>query len=166
MSGFSDANYGYVEGVVFENNNIAGVSSGPPQPTVFTMAESTLITYIMDYHYFNGGTLPGTIALRHSDGTVFGPWQSGGRVGQSGVSNAYWEVRPMEVLPAGEYTVVDSSPATWSHGSCSLTIRGRGSGSARSSSRIPRSGCIAGPSNNRRLRPTSDRRTDSPALRR
>ena len=89
------------EGVVFELGNIFGVLSGPQQATVFTMAEETLITYISDYHYFNGGVLPGTIALRHSDGTVFGPWQCEGRVGQGGVSNAYWEAWPMEVLPAG-----------------------------------------------------------------
>ncbi|MDG2122433.1 MAG: exo-alpha-sialidase [Verrucomicrobiales bacterium] len=102
------------EGVVFELGNIFGVLSGPQQATVFTMAEETLITYISDYHYFSGGVLPGTIALRHSDGTVFGPWQCEGRVGQGGVSSAYWEAWPMEVLPAGGYTVVDSSPATWS----------------------------------------------------
>ncbi|MCB1095107.1 MAG: putative Ig domain-containing protein [Verrucomicrobiae bacterium] len=99
---------------VFDNNNIAGVQSAPPQPTTFTLDFPTLITYVMDYHYFNNGTPPGTIALRHSDGTVYGPWQSEGRIGQGGVSNAYWEVWPMVSLPAGSYTVIDSSPATWS----------------------------------------------------
>lgn len=117
------------EAMVFDNNNIAGVSSGPPEATTFSLSESTLITYVMDYHYFNGGTQPGTIALQHSDGTVYGPWQSEGRVGQGGVFNAYWEVWPMEVLPAGDYVVLDSSPATWSWNSQSgrsgiSTIRG------------------------------------------
>jgi len=102
---------------VFNNNNIWGVSSGPPEPTTIELATETTITYLMDYHYFNGGTPPGTIALRHSDGTVFGPWQAEGRIGQGGVANAYWEVWPMVTLPAGTYTVVDSSPSTWSYNS-------------------------------------------------
>jgi len=99
---------------VFSNSNIAGVSSGPSAPTTFELAAATTITYVMDYHYFNGGTPPGTIALRHNDGTVFGPWQAQGRIGQGGVADAYWEVWPMVTLPAGTYTVVDSSPSTWS----------------------------------------------------
>jgi hypothetical protein len=107
------------EETVFDNNNIGGVSSGPSNPTTFTLADPTRITYVMDYHYFNGGVLPGTIALQHSDGTTYGPWPAEGRVGQGGVLNAYWKVWPMEVLKAGTYTIVDSHPATWSHNSTS-----------------------------------------------
>jgi hypothetical protein len=105
------------ETTVFSNTNIGGVSSGPSNPTTFTLAESTRITYVMDYHYFNHGTPPGTIALRHSDGTTYGPWQAEGGVGQGGVQNAYWEVWPMVVLKPGTYTIVDSDPSTWSHNS-------------------------------------------------
>ena len=107
------------EVTVFDNNNIGGVSSGPSNPTIFTLADPTRITYVMDYHYFNGGISPGTIALRHSDGTTYGPWPAEGRVGQGGVQNAYWEVWPMEVLKPGTYTVIDSDTATWSHNSTS-----------------------------------------------
>lgn len=105
------------DGLVFDNGNIGGVLSGPSQPTTFTLAGPTRITYVSDYHYFNGGVLPGTIALRHEDGTIYGPWQASGRIGQGGVLNAYWEVWPVVVLKAGAYTVVDSHPATWSHNS-------------------------------------------------
>ena len=59
----------------------------------------------------------GTIALRHSDGTVYGPWQTEGALGQGGVKNAYWFVRPNADIKAGTYTVVDSDPSTWSHNS-------------------------------------------------
>ena len=103
--------------VVFEIDNIGGVRSGPIVPSVFTLAEPTFITFISDYHYFNGGVLPGTISLRHEDGTIYGPWQASGRIGQGGVLNAYWDAWPAEVLKSGTYTVVDSHPATWSYNS-------------------------------------------------
>ena len=100
--------------LLYDNFNIFAVSSGPPNPTVVTLAAPVRITSIANYHYFNGGVLPGTIALRHENGTVYGPWQAAGLVGQGGVFNAYWVVWPMAELPAGTYTVVDSSPETWS----------------------------------------------------
>ena len=100
---------------IFYNGNIGGVQNGPTNPTVFTIDNERLITYINNYHYFNGGTLPGTISLRHSDGTVYGPWQTWGSVGQGGVSNAYWVFYPLVKIKPGTYTVVDSDPLTWSH---------------------------------------------------
>jgi hypothetical protein len=71
----------------------------------------------MNYHYFNGGALPGTISLKHSDGTIYGPWQTWGLVGQGGVTNAYWAFYPLVKIKAGTYTVIDSDPSTWSHNS-------------------------------------------------
>jgi len=52
--------------------------------------------------------------LRHSDGTIYGPWQTSGRAGQGNVDNAYWEVKPNIEIKPGKYTVLDSNPATWS----------------------------------------------------
>lgn len=117
------------ETTLLQVDNIAGVSSGPPNPTTFTLAQPALITYLSDYHYFNGGVLPGTIGFRHSDGTLYGPWQTSGRIGQGGVLNAYWDAWPMVTIPAGSYTVEDSSPSTWSWNSQSggrgfCTVRG------------------------------------------
>lgn len=94
--------------------NIAGVESRPTAPTVFSISQPHVITYIMDYHYFNNGARPGTIALRHSDGTRYGPWRATGRTGQGGVLNAVWEVTPNVEIKAGTYTVVDSDSGTWS----------------------------------------------------
>jgi hypothetical protein len=103
--------------VIYFNGNIAGVQNGPTRETTFTINASHRVTFIYTYHYFNNGKLPGTIALRHSDGTVHGPWQAEGALGQGGVKNAYWFVRPNVEIKAGSYTVVDSDKATWSHNS-------------------------------------------------
>jgi len=103
--------------VIYANGNIAGVQNGPTRETTFTINASHRVTFIYTYHYFNNGKLPGTIALRHSDGTVYGPWQAEGALGQGGVKNAYWFVRPNVEIKAGTYTVVDSDKATWSHNS-------------------------------------------------
>ena len=105
--------------VIFNNWNIGGVSNGPTNPTVFTIATARTITYVDTYHYFNGGVLPGTISLRHSDGTVYGPWQTIGLEGQGGVANAVWVCYPNVTIKAGAYTVVDSNTATWSHNASS-----------------------------------------------
>nr|HPN59875.1 carboxypeptidase-like regulatory domain-containing protein [Chitinophagaceae bacterium] len=99
---------------IFDNGNIGGVSGGPSQPTRFTLSKTTYITRIENYHYFNGGKKPGTIALLHSNGQQYGPWQSYGLIGQGGVQNAYWVAQPKMQLPAGTYTVIDSDPSTWS----------------------------------------------------
>ena len=40
--------------VVFDNGNIFAVSSRPSKPTTFTVADPFVITYIQNYHYFNG----------------------------------------------------------------------------------------------------------------
>jgi hypothetical protein len=102
---------------IFYNGNIAGVQSGPSNPTVFTVDGERLITTVTNYHYFNDGAFPGTISLQHSDGTIYGPWQTSGSVGQGGVTNAYWNCYPLVEIKAGTYTVIDSDPSTWSHNS-------------------------------------------------
>lgn len=100
---------------IFYNGNVSGVSNGPTNPTTFTINNERLITSIMNYHYFNLDALPGTISLKHSDGTVYGPWQTWGVVGQGGVVNAYWAFYPLVKIKPGTYTVIDSDISTWSH---------------------------------------------------
>lgn len=102
---------------ILKTGNIGVVQNNPTAATTFTLSQPRHIDYVENYHYFNSGVLPGTIALRHSDGTVYGPWQAIGRVGQGNVPNAYWICYPDLTLKAGEYTVIDSDPATWSHNS-------------------------------------------------
>lgn len=99
---------------LFEVSSIAGVSSGPQKPAIFTIETAAYITSIVTYHYLNEGSPPGTIALQSDDGTLYGPWQAAGSEGQGGVVDAYWTVTPNVVVPAGTYTIVDSNPATWS----------------------------------------------------
>ncbi len=99
---------------IFENGNIYGVNSGPRRSTQFTLTVPTYISRIENYHYFNNGTWPGTIALVDDRGRQYGPWQATGTPGQGGVQNANWVVRPAITLPAGTYTVIDSDPSTWS----------------------------------------------------
>jgi hypothetical protein len=87
------------------------------------------VTFISTYHYVNNGKAPGAIALRHSDGTVFGPWQASGALGPGGVRSAFWFVRPNVAIKPGTYAVLVSDRATWSQNAGSsgagfLAIRG------------------------------------------
>jgi len=101
--------------VLFDNGNIAGVDNGPSQPTTFSLNTAHVITLIQNYHWNSArGATPGTIGLRDANGRIYGPWQSVGSPGQGGVPNAYWTVRPDITLPAGNYSVIDSHPASWS----------------------------------------------------
>jgi hypothetical protein len=88
--------------------------NGATEPTTFSIDESWLVTYLLTYHWNEAsGATPGTIGLRASDGTTYGPWQATGEPGQGGVPNANWVVRPNVVIPPGTYTVLDSDPSTW-----------------------------------------------------
>jgi hypothetical protein len=99
---------------VLNNGNIYRVFNRPTSPTMFSIDSQALITYIFTYHWNDArGRTPGTIALRHSDGTTYGPWQTIGKPGQGNVPNAYWECEPMIDIKAGTYTVIDSDPSTW-----------------------------------------------------
>jgi hypothetical protein len=101
---------------IFAQSACAGVSNGPPNPTVFTIDEPRTITKMGTYHYGSGES-PGTIGLKDQSGKTYGPWQAEGEPGQGGVPNAYWIVylSPSVDLPAGTYTIIDSSPSTWSY---------------------------------------------------
>jgi hypothetical protein len=103
---------------IFAQSACAGVSNDPPNPTVFTIDEQRTITKIGTYHWNDAsGESPGTIGLRDEQGKTYGPWQADGEPGQGGVPNAYWIVQlsPSVDLPAGTYTIIDSSPSTWSY---------------------------------------------------
>jgi len=103
---------------IFAQSACAGVSNDPPNPTVFTIDEPRTITKIGTYHWNDAsGESPGTIELRDEQGNTYGPWQAEGESGQGGVPNAYWVVSlsPALDLPAGTYTIIDSSPSTWSY---------------------------------------------------
>lgn len=107
--------------LLFTNWNIAAVdsdpSSEPTSPTKFTLDSTYTITYFDTYHYFNNGVIPGKVSFKHSDGTVYGPFQTTGGVGQGNVVNAIWLCYPYVEFKPGEYTVIDSDPKTWSFNS-------------------------------------------------
>lgn len=101
------------ESIIYTNGNIAGVQNGPTQSTRLQLAAPTRITYLMSYHWNNGrGQPPGTVFLRHQDGSMYGG-EASSAPGQGGVPNAYWIVRPNVVLRPGNYTVIDSHPDSW-----------------------------------------------------
>jgi len=100
---------------VLDTMNVAGVYNRPTAPTTFSVNRPHLVTFISTYHWNNArGAAGGTIALQGSDGKTYGPWKVSTRPGQGGAPNAYWEVSPNIVIPAGTYTIIDSDPATWS----------------------------------------------------
>lgn len=104
------------EVTVFENGNIYGVYNQPTAETTFMLEAPVMLTYIETYHWnYAQGQPGGTIALKDDKGSIYGPWAVQTRPGQGGVPNAYWYAEPQVVLPAGDYTVVDSDPSTWAH---------------------------------------------------
>jgi hypothetical protein len=107
-----------VEVLIFERNTLGAVENNPPNPTKFTLDRSYSITEIRTYHWNYGqGQTPGIIGIQDSNGKVWGMWPASGQPGMGGVPGAYWSVRLNLELPPGEYTILDSDPATWSHNS-------------------------------------------------
>jgi hypothetical protein len=102
------------EPAVAENGVGGAVTPGVRRPTELTLREPTFATLFVTYHY-GARRPPGHIGLKHESGIWYGPWPAAGGVGQGGMPNAYWYVRPNIVLPAGRYAVFDSDPDTWTH---------------------------------------------------
>jgi hypothetical protein len=100
------------ETVLFDNWNEQSVESNPEIPTEFTIAKDHCITTIANYHW--KGMARGSIALRHQNGTVYGPWQVTTSSGHGGRPNVNWECKPNIRIPAGTYRVIDSDVASWS----------------------------------------------------
>ena len=71
---------------------------------------------IINYHFNDGqGDDPGVIGLVARNGQLHGPWQALSNNPDNRDPRTYWTVEPNVVLPAGMYTVTDSSTATWAH---------------------------------------------------
>jgi hypothetical protein len=101
---------------LFNNWNIGGVSSNPPVFPQFTVTSPIKITYVDTYHWNGGkGKKPGTIALKHSDGTIYGPWDAYPPSHHKPDQYIYWVVEPSVTIKAGTYTIIDSDPSTWSY---------------------------------------------------
>lgn len=93
------------------NSLSQGVGGKSPS---FTVQKSLMLTKIINTHFnLRKGAPPGQISLRDATGKTYGPWQAKGSAA-SNVNNAIWTVTPNVTIPAGQYTVIDSSPGTWS----------------------------------------------------
>lgn len=102
--------------VLYTVSNDGGVTPGATAQSQFKVTGSPTVLSLKTYHYVapNGVAAPGMIGLIGPDGKTYGPWQTTGSVGMHGVANAFWTVTLDLVLPAGQYIVTDSDPATWS----------------------------------------------------
>lgn len=108
---------------LFNNWNIGGVSSGPSSYPSFTISSPAQITYIDTYHWNGGkGAKPGTIALKNSDGTIYGPWDAYPSPWHKSTDYTYWTVEPNVKIKAGTYQIIDSDPKTWSYNSQSKSL--------------------------------------------
>ena len=102
--------------LIFERNTLGGVENDPVSSTSFTIDREWMVTEIKTYHWNYGqGKAPGMIGLQDESGEVLGMWPASGEPGSGGVPDAYWAARPNLTLQPGEYTILDSDPATWSH---------------------------------------------------
>jgi len=99
--------------MIFDNFNQDSVQSGPDEDTTFIVAETRHITEVHTYHHAVGNNPLGTIALRHSDGTIYGHWPVLA-LDTALKLKTLWVCYPGVDIKQGTYTVVDSSPATWS----------------------------------------------------
>ncbi len=116
---------------LYNNTNTGGVNNRPKGKTAFALNRAAQITELVTYHWNNGrGAKPGTIGLRASNGRIFGPFQARGTSGQNNAPNVNWLASVNMTLPAGNYVVLDSDPATWSQNAQSayrgfVIVRGR-----------------------------------------
>ena len=109
-TGCGQANQGWL----FNSYNNCGTLNGA-KPAVVALTKPAMITQIADYHFNNGVAVkPGTIGLQAPNGYVFGPFRA---TQQTGTWD--WIANANITVPPGSYTVVDSSPSTWSQNSFS-----------------------------------------------
>ena len=103
-----------METVLFKLESVQGVRNKPSEKTVFTLASPTRITKLWTYHWNSGKGKPGgTLGLKSSEGTTFGPWPVG-TIATPGGAPVYWVAKPDVVVPSGTYEVLDSDPSSWS----------------------------------------------------
>ncbi|WP_319580828.1 hypothetical protein [uncultured Methanospirillum sp.] len=109
-------------GSTWTNENTDAVMNNPTSPTLITFDSDVQILSISTYHWNNGQgvSAPGTIGVKDSDGTMYGPWQATGEKGTDGVPNTRWTAIPetsgneKPIFKKGSYTVIDSDQSTWS----------------------------------------------------
>jgi hypothetical protein len=111
----SSAPAGSDEAVILDSWNLVAVDNNPNCSPTLTLSKPHMITYIDTYHwnYGQGTESGGSISLQDGNGETFGPWQVEAQ-SASGAANAWWIAHPNEIVPAGNYIIIDSQPETWS----------------------------------------------------
>jgi|WetSurMetagenome_2_1015567.scaffolds.fasta_scaffold00367_8 hypothetical protein len=111
----SSAHAGSAGAVILDSWSTEAVDNNPNCSPTLTLSKPHMITYIDTYHwnYGQGTEAGGSISLQDSNGKTFGPWQVEAQ-SASGAANAWWIARPNEIVPAGNYIIIDSQPETWS----------------------------------------------------
>jgi len=98
---------GDIERFMFVGNDFEMFNGGTSTP--FSTSKDYWIQEVWTYHWNGGkGIQEGQIAIKMADGNYYGPWQGEVRNG------VYLVATPKIILPAGNYEVIDSDPATWS----------------------------------------------------
>lgn len=119
--------------VILRSGTTEAVQNGA-NPLSFRLNRPYFINSITTFHYNDGrGASAGNITLYRADGSVVGQWQAKGVYNSAtpqegapaGKPELYWYVWPNIVLPAGSYSIVDSSPDTWAS---SPQTQGKGHG--------------------------------------
>jgi hypothetical protein len=100
---------------ILDSWNTGAVENNPTCSPTLTLSKPHKITYIDTYHwnYGQGTASGGSISLQNGDGEIFGPWPVQADPA-SGAPNAWWIAHPNEIIPAGNYIIIDSQPETWS----------------------------------------------------
>ena len=115
--------------LLFDNSNIGGVTqspSGPPSPTIFTLAQPKRLTNIWVYHWngtagsTGGGAAPTIELLDLGTGAQLGPWAAVTYAGSGGAPDVNWAASPDVVVAPGMYQVLSSDAATWSYNAQSM----------------------------------------------
>lgn len=100
--------------LIWKAGNDGGIEGVNGTSPVVYHDTTYFVTEVCTYHSDGSGNNmgpAGTISLQAEDGTIYGPWQTTLR------SDVYWIANPDQDIPAGNYTLIDSNPATWAQNS-------------------------------------------------
>ncbi len=100
---------------LFNNTNTQAVANGPRNSSRFVLKEPARVSQLITYHWNLGrGAQPARIGLRRVNGPMYGPFNAFG-TSAGPARNVNWVANVDIAVPAGQYEVVDTDPATWSN---------------------------------------------------
>lgn len=100
---------------LFNNTNFEAVINGPRNSARFVLNAPARVSQLITYHWNLGrGAEPGAIGLRQVNGPTYGPFNAFAN-SAGPARNVNWIANVDIAVPAGQYEVVDTDPATWSN---------------------------------------------------